>query len=287
MINLLRLVLPGCLAIISLAPALAKSSSTPATPPSDRQRILTAIDTAMHFFDGHENQVGAQYGDYVVFCGLSVESKFPQYTSILDIYRKAIVEKDEFLADYPYYNSCHVMALDLIGRTKEARDIYEQMKASANDGKWDGAEYHLGWYLYDSIVAGDNALRDATLACLTAAVRQRPDKFHYFTAYCIWKIYERTKEKKYRTLFLEIVKGLKPFRNDYLAMAPTDGHMGMALTVFCTAWKQTKDRTYKDLCAKLAAILLDTQEQPGSWNEGNIAYTVMPAEGLTAFLDVR
>lgn len=269
----------------------SSSAQAPPTAPGlsgDATVVTGAIDKAMRFLVGNVNQASAQYGDYVVFCGMSIEKKFPQYKEILAIYKKAITENDTFLADYPYWSVCHVMAFDLIGNDAPAKEIFAKLKAaSANEGKWDGAEYHLGWYLYACIVAGDNELRDKTLAYLSESLKQRPDKLHYFTAYCVWKIYERTKDKKYKRLFTDIVKGLKPFSNDYLEMAPTDGHMGMALTVFCTAYAQTHDKKYKELCRKLADILLATQEKPGSWNEGNIAYTIMPAEGLTAFLNMR
>ncbi len=252
--------------------------------------VTNAVDRAMRFLKGKESVGGIQYSDYVVFCGQSVEGTFPQYKDVMQDYRKWIIDNDKFEPDYLYHSSCHVMALDLADSKKQAVEIFAKIKPSifTSDGKLNPfiSRYHLGWYLYGCIVSEDKDLLEKTFARLSEAIENEPDKNHYFTAYCISKAYERTKDQRYKKMFLSIVGKLKPFKDEYFTMAAEDGHMGMALHVFSTAFNMTQDKECSQIAGRLAGILVTTQAGDGSWN-GLTAYTIMPAEGLTAYLKIQ
>ena len=273
MINCARLVglISVCLCVSTLNAAEPTASD-----------IKQKINRAMQYIKHEYREGGPQYSDYVVFCGLSVEKEFPEYREIIDRYRKKIIQNDKFSRDSLYHSACHVMALDLIGQKEKALEIFSELRPFANDGQWP-VPYHIGWYLYGCIVAGDNELLDKTFNHLSKTVGTSPGKYQYFTAYCLLKAYDRTKDERYNRLFLSIVGKLKDFREEYFKMAANDGHMGMTLYTFCVAFRMTQDEEYRQISKKLAGILMASQEKTGSWNDCT-AYTIMPVEGLTAYL---
>lgn len=244
----------------------------------------------MRFLKGKEAAGGLHYSDYVVFCGRPIEKALPEYKDMMDAYRKWIGEHDAFEKDYLYPSACHVMALDLAGHARRARDIFSNLKpfifTRENTLNPFVSCCHLGWYLYGSIVTGEKELQDRIFAYLTKSIDGPADRDHYFTAYCLFKAYERTKEDRYKKMFLTIAVSLKPFTKDYLKQATTDGHMGMTLQVFATAFRLTQDKEYREIARQLAVILLSTQASDGSWNNLT-AYTIMPAEGLMAYRDIQ
>jgi hypothetical protein len=244
----------------------------------------SAIKKGMEYLKDKEGVGGPQYSDYVVFCGLSVEKRYPEYKEVIAPYKKWIIKKDRFKGKGPYlyFSACHVMALDVIGETEKAKAMAEKFKPYANGGKWSGISYHCGWYLYSAIVADNQSLADETYKILYDICEKTPNRYQHFVAYCALKTYEKTKNGKYLKFFLMIMNNLKQYEGLFLKMAKKDGHMGMTLYDFSIAYKLTKNEEYKTIAAKLARVLLDTQMENGSWNN-KTAYTIMPVEGLTAY----
>ena len=245
-----------------------------------------AIKKGMEYLKNKEGAGGPQYSDYVVFCGLSVEKRYPEYKEIIAPYKKWIIKKERFKGKGPYlyFSACHVMALDVIGESEKAKGMAQEFTPYANGGKWTGISYHCGWYLYCAIVAENQALADETYKNLYDICEKNPNRYQHFVAYCVLKAYEKTKDQKYKKMFLMIMNNLKKCEGQFLKMAEKDGHMGMTLYDFCIAYKLTKDEDYKTIAAKLARVLLDTQKENGSWND-KTAYTIMPVEGVTAYIN--
>lgn len=249
-----------------------------------KQTIFAAIDRAMQYVKGKESQGLPQYNDNIVdFCMMMVKT-FPQYQGILDDYRKWILANDTFIDGYPYWSIRHVLSLGSIGADEKAKEIFARIKHFSNGGKWQ-TSYHIGFYLYGCLVDNDPVLLARTLDYLTDTVVKQPDQLHYFTAYCVWKAYERTKDDKYRKLFVTIVNTLKSFSPSYIDMAATDGHMGEALCVFAIAYTLTKDEDFRILSGKLVDVLLKSQAKDGSWNDF-AGYAIMPAAGMTLYLNI-
>ena len=154
------------------------ANSTPATPLLNPAVIKASIQRAMSYLEGKEGTPGngPQYSDYVVFCGLPVVNDFPEYADILETYKIWITKNDRYIAQLPYQSICHVMALDLIGEKDKAVEIYSQLAPMGNDGKWDNVPFHIGWYLYGSIVAEDKKLLDSTWLETTDLVENHPHR---------------------------------------------------------------------------------------------------------------
>lgn len=265
----------------SLVLFLLLSVFTFASEPAPSVRdVDESIRKSMEYLSGQEGSGGGpQYNDYVVFCSPPVVKEYPQYAEIVEPYKLWIAIHDKFSEKLPYQSSCHVMALDIIGEREKAVKIFSQLSQFANDGKW-LVSYHLGWDLYGCIVAEDKELLEKTLVHVGEL---HPHRYNHFVAYCLWKAYEKTGEGKYREMFLEFVDTLKQFQEQYFQMADEDGHAGMVLSVFCLAFHCTQDETYRDIARILAARLVASQSENGSWND-KTAYTIMPAEGLTHYL---
>ena len=275
----------------SLAAELAAAANTMANTKTENaganrkfstEDVEASIKRAMTFLAGKEGSGGPQYSDYVVFCGLSISRSYPEYEGIVEPYKMWIAKHDLFSAKLPYQSICHVMALDMSGNREQALEIFSQLKPLANEGAW-LIPYHIGWYLYGCLVAGDTELGEKTFDHLMEMVENRPEKFQYFTAYCVWKAYEKSHDERYRKAFLTIANNLRRFQGEYVQMAETDGHMGMVLAVFCRAFDLTHDEEYRAMARDLAGKLLSTQAANGSWND-KTAYTIMPAEGLFLYL---
>ena len=280
MSNYLKSFLCACLGLTACVLLSSTVRSEELTP----DKIKSVISKSMEYLKGKAAIGGPQYSDYVVFCGASLENDYPDYKEVIAPYKKWIVKKDRFLGKGPYlyFSSCHVMALDLVDKDK-ALEMAKKFKPYANDGQWAKVRYHLGWYLYCCIVAGEKELADKTFKVLSEGCAKTPNRYDYFVAYCILKIYDRTKEEKYQKMFLSLVQNMKKFEKIYCRMALKDGHIGMTLYDFCIAYKLSNDEAYKSIAGKLAKILIDTQQEDGSWNK-KTAYTIMPAEGLNAYL---
>lgn len=276
-------------ALIAEMPATTNTMSSPGKENAGVGGELSATDIeasikrAMEFLVGKERSGGPQFSDYVVFCGQAVAAASPEYQNVVDAYKIWITNNDKFIAQLPYQSVCHVMALDMIGQREKAVDIFSSLTPLANEGKWLGIPYHNGWYLYGCLVAGDSEHLEKTFSHISSDAEKSPNRYQYFTAYCLWKAYEKTKEDRYKQAFLTMAGNLKQFEKNHVEMAATDGHMGMTVAVLCQAYDLTKDEKYREIARKLVEILLATQEENGSWND-KTAYTIMPAEGLTSYL---
>ena len=247
---------------------------------------MTSIQRGMSYLDGKAGAPGQnpQYNDYVVFCGLLVEQEYPEFKKIISPYKKWIIKHDRAVTKGPYlyFSACHVMALDLIGEHKQARAIFEQLKPFANEGQWK-TTFHLGWNLYGCLVGEDDKLASQTYNYIVEHTTAHPHYYQYFTAYCLLKAHEKTQDEKYKLTYLAIMEDLVDFQDQYYKLARADGHAGMAFYDFCMAYEFSKKKKYRRVASELAGILLDKQDSDGSWNT-KTAYTIMPVEGLTAYL---
>lgn len=245
--------------------------------------LEASIKRAMEYLNGKEATGGPQYSDYVVFCGLPVVEKYPEFKGVIDSYVRWIAAHDQYNKQLPYQSACHVMALDISGEHEKAVDIFRSLVPSADDGLWDKVDCQIGWYLYGCIVADDRKLLESTFEKLLEMTESRPHRFHYFIAYCLWKAYEKTKDDRYRAAFLSVAEKMKGFREVILEEIAQDGHGGMALSVFCRAYQLSKDEEHREIARELVKILRKNQLENGSWND-KTAYTIMPVEGFTDYL---
>jgi len=261
-------------------PENASPEAVSATP----EALKDSISRAMGYLDGRAGTPGdgRQFGDYVIFCGLPIVRDFPEYEAVLEPYKEWIAAHDRFEKVLPYQSACHVMGLDLIGQHEQAVEIFEGLKQFSNEGKW-LIPYHIGWDLYGCIVAEDEELLEKTMTHIANVIEPQPHRYQYFVAYCLWKAFEKTKDDEYREMFLTFARNIIPFEDEYVGMTVDDGHAGMVLTVFARAFGETENEGFREISKKLAEGLLASQMENGSWND-KTAYTVMPAEGLAAFL---
>ncbi len=277
------LILP-LLSLVALAPlpAFAQAEGSPVTS-VDPSHAEAAIQRAMEWLSGKEADPGnPQYSDYVVFCGQEVGKAYPQFQPTVEDYQNWVIAKTVFIEKLPYQSACHVMALDVAGAADKAKEMATQLMPRADNGRW-LIPFHIGWYLYACAVVGDTALEDATFGHFEENILPNPDRHQYFTAYCLWKLYERSGNERYKAAFSQLVETLGKHSAYYTAAETADGHAGMMLSVFARAYSLSKDPRQLAVAEELATLLLRLQQEDGSWN-GKTAYTVMPAEGLALYL---